>query len=446
MRFGLVDYGSGNLRSVAKAIDAVGGRVRNLRLALRPGTRGRARAAGRRARSAIAWRNCANANSGSPSPTWLREGRPFLGICLGYQLLFEASEESPGAAGFGHFAGMVRRLRGEAVKVPHIGWNTITPRQPDAPALAGTAGAAAFLFCALLRAGARGPGHRRGGLRLWRRIRRRGDRAGAVAGHAISSREKPAGGPDAAAQFHFIDRHPGFDLTTTREFPSMLLLPAIDLMSGEVVRLRQGRADEKTVFPGSPGGMGRSLGTRGRRLAARGRPRRGVSRGIRQSRRRARDRRRGEDSGGARRGHARRGPHPARLGRGREPRRHWHARGGVARFCARDGPALRRRTHRRGDRREGRTRRGERLDADLGAQGARSGARRRRAGCRRHRVHRHRDRRHDDGTELSRRWTNCSAGVDCAVIASGGVSSAADLVELARREQLARNHHRPGAL
>jgi imidazole glycerol-phosphate synthase subunit HisH len=62
---------------------------------------------------------------------WLREGRPFLGICLGYQLLFESSEESPEVEGFGHFAGAVRRIGRDAVKVPHIGWNTVKPTQSN---------------------------------------------------------------------------------------------------------------------------------------------------------------------------------------------------------------------------------------------------------------------------------------------------------------------------
>ena len=54
---------------------------------------------------------------------WLMQDRPFLGICLGMQLLFEESEESPGVRGFSIFKGGVSRFRGH--KVPQIGWNQV---------------------------------------------------------------------------------------------------------------------------------------------------------------------------------------------------------------------------------------------------------------------------------------------------------------------------------
>ena len=60
-----------------------------------------------------------------PVRNWVREGRRFLGICLGYQLLFESSEESPGVKGFGILEGTVRRFPVNGLKVPHIGWNKI---------------------------------------------------------------------------------------------------------------------------------------------------------------------------------------------------------------------------------------------------------------------------------------------------------------------------------
>lgn len=53
-------------------------------------------------------------------------GTPFLGICLGLQLLFEESEESPGAKGIGILKGKIRRIPGgEGLKIPHMGWNTL---------------------------------------------------------------------------------------------------------------------------------------------------------------------------------------------------------------------------------------------------------------------------------------------------------------------------------
>lgn len=56
----------------------------------------------------------------------LRAGRPTLAICLGFQLLFEASEESPGAEGLGLLPGVVRRFPAGA-RTPHLGWNRVAP-------------------------------------------------------------------------------------------------------------------------------------------------------------------------------------------------------------------------------------------------------------------------------------------------------------------------------
>jgi imidazole glycerol phosphate synthase glutamine amidotransferase subunit len=55
-------------------------------------------------------------------PAFLAQGSRLVGICLGMQLFFDASEESPGARGLGLIAGVVRRLNPGSAKVPHIGW------------------------------------------------------------------------------------------------------------------------------------------------------------------------------------------------------------------------------------------------------------------------------------------------------------------------------------
>jgi imidazole glycerol-phosphate synthase subunit HisH len=71
---------------------------------------------------------------------WAKSERPFFGICVGYQMLFESSEEAPGEKGLGLFAGQVRRFSGKhGLKIPQIGWNTVKVKQPDAPLLAGIA-------------------------------------------------------------------------------------------------------------------------------------------------------------------------------------------------------------------------------------------------------------------------------------------------------------------
>lgn len=60
-----------------------------------------------------------------PVRAWAAAGRPYLGICLGYQLLFESSEESPGVPGLGVLAGRVVRFPAGPLKVPHMGWNPL---------------------------------------------------------------------------------------------------------------------------------------------------------------------------------------------------------------------------------------------------------------------------------------------------------------------------------
>ena len=128
---GLIDYGSGNLRSVGKALTKIGARVELLASPERldemdaivlPGVG--------------AFGDCASQLHArglwEPLADWLRADRPFLGVCLGYQLLFESSEETPGVAGFGRFAGAVRRFHAPGLKVPQIGWNALDFRQPGA--------------------------------------------------------------------------------------------------------------------------------------------------------------------------------------------------------------------------------------------------------------------------------------------------------------------------
>jgi glutamine amidotransferase len=80
--------------------------------------------------------NLARAGLVEPVRRAARSGRPFLGICVGMQLLFEESEESPGVAGLGIFGGRVVRFPRRAdLKVPHMGWNQLRIRR-RVPALA----------------------------------------------------------------------------------------------------------------------------------------------------------------------------------------------------------------------------------------------------------------------------------------------------------------------
>ena len=128
---GLIDYGSGNLLSARKALEACGAEVHRVDQPARliaaewdalvvPGVGSFGHCAQNLQRTGL-W---------SPILDWLREGRPYLGICLGYQLLFESSEESPGVAGFGFLAGRVVRFSKNGLKIPHMGWNELIVRQP----------------------------------------------------------------------------------------------------------------------------------------------------------------------------------------------------------------------------------------------------------------------------------------------------------------------------
>ena len=66
-----------------------------------------------------------------PIREWVAAGKPYLGICLGYQILFDSSEESPGVEGLGIMAGKVRRFQEQpGLKIPHMGWNVAKPMNP----------------------------------------------------------------------------------------------------------------------------------------------------------------------------------------------------------------------------------------------------------------------------------------------------------------------------
>ena len=123
-RLGLIDYGSGNLRSVSKALEAAGAHITRLEQGpiasgfdalVLPGVG--------------AFGDSVNQLKSRglfvPLQEWLNDGKRFLGVCLGFQLLFESSEESPEVAGLGIFQGQVRKFSQERVKVPQIGWNLV---------------------------------------------------------------------------------------------------------------------------------------------------------------------------------------------------------------------------------------------------------------------------------------------------------------------------------
>ena len=139
----VLDYGVGNLHSAAKALDRAGAEVRVV-----PTVAEAAGAAGLVVPGVGAYGACLSGlgSAGGPAAVagWLESGRPLLGICVGMQLLFEASEEGPVSDGAGVVAGKIRRLSGP-VKIPHIGWDEVAVR-PGSRLLAGLGDGTRFYF------------------------------------------------------------------------------------------------------------------------------------------------------------------------------------------------------------------------------------------------------------------------------------------------------------
>jgi glutamine amidotransferase len=130
----LVDYGMGNLRSVEKALARVGADVRIVSdrksvlvadALVLPGV----------GAFGDCMANLEKIGLVEAIREFVATKRPFLGICLGFQALFESSEEAPGVNGFALFPGTVPRFAVNGLKVPHMGWNGLHVRQGDCPLL-----------------------------------------------------------------------------------------------------------------------------------------------------------------------------------------------------------------------------------------------------------------------------------------------------------------------
>ena len=124
----VIDYGMGNLRSVQKALEVSGARtkmtyraedLRKCDKIVFPGV----------GSFGAAMKELKRLKLVDPIKEAIGEGKPFLGLCLGLQLLFEKSEEAPGMRGLGVLKGEVKRFRSKTLKVPHMGWNNINKAQ-----------------------------------------------------------------------------------------------------------------------------------------------------------------------------------------------------------------------------------------------------------------------------------------------------------------------------
>ncbi len=154
LRVAVVDYGAGNLVSIEQALLAVGAEPVLARDAdaltradalLVPGV----------GAAEPAMRRLTRARLVDPIVSWIASGRPYLGICLGLQLLFERSDED-GADTLGILPGRTVRLA-DAPKLPHIGWNQVVRRRPH-PLFDGIAPAADLYFVHSYAGQPEGPG------------------------------------------------------------------------------------------------------------------------------------------------------------------------------------------------------------------------------------------------------------------------------------------------
>lgn len=132
MKLGVIDYGAGNLRSVLNTFEAAGVTGHLVRTPedaadvthlVLPGVGAFGDCAEKLRRQGL-------------EPlirTWIEQDRPFLGICVGYQVLFERGEEDAQVPGLGIFRGSVVRFPESELKVPHMGWNRLTLTHPEDP-------------------------------------------------------------------------------------------------------------------------------------------------------------------------------------------------------------------------------------------------------------------------------------------------------------------------
>jgi imidazole glycerol phosphate synthase glutamine amidotransferase subunit len=140
----IIDYGAGNVGSVLKAVQFLG-------CSARP-------AAGPRDLDGVGkiilpgqghfgqmMKALADRQLLRPLRQALAAGKPFLGICLGLQALYEASDEAPGVAGLGILPGRVERFE-SVFKVPHVGWSDIQVRN-DAGLLRGVPSSSFVYYC-----------------------------------------------------------------------------------------------------------------------------------------------------------------------------------------------------------------------------------------------------------------------------------------------------------
>jgi len=120
----ILDYDMGNLRSVSKALEQVGADCKVTRDPKVVAQADKLVVPGVGAFGDCV-KNLRDYGLEEPTKKFIKSGKPFLGICVGMQILMESSEESPGVAGMGILSGKVVRFPQNELKVPHMGWNSL---------------------------------------------------------------------------------------------------------------------------------------------------------------------------------------------------------------------------------------------------------------------------------------------------------------------------------
>lgn len=132
MKLGMIDYGRGNLRSVINACRVLGhdpvlitkpAEIETMTHLIFPG----------QGAFGDCMENLHRLELAAPLREWISAGLPYFGICVGYQLLFEASEESPGTKGLAVVPGLVKRFTSNDIKIPHMGWNSLELKKTGSP-------------------------------------------------------------------------------------------------------------------------------------------------------------------------------------------------------------------------------------------------------------------------------------------------------------------------
>jgi len=132
MKLGMIDYGRGNIRSVINACLSLGhtptlitkpDELDEVTHLIFPGQG--------------AFGDCMDSlhrlKLANPLRDWISADRPYFGICVGYQLLFEASEESLDTSGLSLVSGTVKKFTSNRIKVPHMGWNALKLKKTTSP-------------------------------------------------------------------------------------------------------------------------------------------------------------------------------------------------------------------------------------------------------------------------------------------------------------------------